>query len=255
MDRKKFFGAWILILVFALLFAECNKDEDELSQELAELSFDEQAVMDRLPDGLLASLDPKAQECVDMIETAIDMSEFQANLIVPDQAQRSSKKASGDTWSWTFFYMGGTWTFYWTYDEDATNHYWTMDIQFEDGERYDYITAWEKKDGSGGEVVYSFNWVLIYEQEYAAYECLHWTYRWYKEPSGTYHFSWDCDADFDGFVYLMNYDIVIYADGSGELDYYYLDEHIYRMEWDAVGNGSWVYYYGGQAHSGTWTAG
>ena len=174
MKRRIFIRGGILIFAFALLFTGCSKEEDEL-----------------------------AQECVEMIEQAIDMSEFQANLIVPDNAVRSSKKASGDTWSWTFNYMGGTWTFYWTYEEDATKHYWTMEIQFGDGERYDYITAWEMKDGSGGEVVYSFNWVLIYEEEYSDYEDLHWTYSWDLDTSGTYHISWTCDADIPDFDFFM----------------------------------------------------
>ena len=245
----------MLILAVALFVAGCNKDDDELPQDFAELAFDEAAILDRLPNGLTASDDPKAQECVSMIEGALDMSEFRANLIVPDYAQRSSKKASGDTWSWTFTYMGGTWTFYWTYEEDASKHYWTMEIQFDEGERYDYITAWEMKDGTGGEVVYSFNWVMIYEQGYSEYEDLHWTYTWSLDASDTYHFSWTYDADSEEFDYFMHYDVVIYADGSGELDYYYFDELFYHMEWDAAGNGSWIYYFGGQEQSGSWTAG
>jgi hypothetical protein len=255
MKKKAVIRGWTLIILFALIFAGCNKDDDDLPGDYAELEFDEQAVLDMLPDGLLASTDPKAQECVEMIEEALDMSAFQANLIVPDNAQRSTKKASGDTWTWTFSYMGGTWTFYWTYDEDATRHYWTMEIQYEDGEAYDYISAWEMKDGSGGEVVYSFNWIQLYDQEYSGYEDLHWTYRWSLDESGTYNFTWTYDADSPDFDYFMNYSIVIYADGSGELDYYYFDELFYHMEWDAAGNGSWHYYFGGQESSGTWTAG
>jgi hypothetical protein len=255
MKRNILINGGALIFVFALLFSACNKAEDELPQDLAELSFDEQVIVDRLPDGLLSSSDPKAQECVEMIEQAIDMSEFQANLIVPDNAVRSSKKASGDTWSWTFNHMGGTWTFYWTYEEDASKHYWTMEIQFEDGEVYDYITAWEMKDGSGGEVVYSFNWIMIYQEEYSDYEDLHWTYSWELDTSGTYHISWTYDADIPDFDFFMNYEIMINEDGSGSLDYYYFDELLYHMEWDAQGNGSWHYYFGGQEQSGSWTAG
>lgn len=255
MNRNMLFKGWALILMFAMLFSGCNKEEVDSPQNLAELSFDEQAIMDRLPEGLLASNDPKAQECVDMIEEALDMSEFRTNLVVPDYATPSAKKASGDTWSWTFTYMGGIWTFYWTYDEDATKHYWTMEIQFGDGERYDYITAWENKDGSGGEVVYSFNWVLIYEGDYDEYKDLHWTYTWSLDSSDAYHFTWTWDADTSSeFYYLYNYQVVIYADGSGELDYYYFDALFYHMEWDANGNGSWQYYFGGQEQSGTWTA-
>lgn len=255
MNRIILLREWTFIIVFALLFSGCNKDDDKFPQEFAELSFDEQAILDRLPDGLLTSSDPKAKECVDMIEQAIDMSDFQANLIVPDHATRSSKKASGDTWSWTFSHMGGTWTIYWTYEEDASKHYWTMEIQYEDGERYDYIRARENKDGTGGEVVYSFNWVMIYDQAYSEYEDLHWTYTWSLDSSGSYHISWTYDADVLEYDYFMYYSIVIHEDGSGELEYYYLDTLLYYMEWDSAGNGSWTYYFGGQEQSGSWNVG
>ena len=254
MNRNLLLKGWTVFFLFAILFTGCDKEED-LPPEFAEISFDGQEVIDMLPDGLLASNDPKAEECVEMIEEALDMSAFLDNLEVPDNAQRLSKKATGDTWKWTFPYMGGTWTFYWTFDEDNTKQYWTMEIQFGDGERYDYITAWEMKDGSGGEVVYSFNWVQIYDQEYTDYVDLHMTYSWSLDTSGTYYFDWSYEVDDHSYDYLMKYSIVINPDGSGEVDYYYYDQLFYHMEWDAAGNGSWTYYFGGLEESGSWTAG
>lgn len=253
MYRRILSKGWTVLFLFAILVTGCNKED--VPPEFEQLSFDGQKVMETLPAGLIASDDPKAQECVDMIEDALDMSAFQNNLVVPDNAQRSSKKASGDTWSWTWSYMGETWTYYWTYDEDNTKKYWTMQIQVGAGEKYNYITAWEMKDGSAGEVVYSFNWLGIYEQNSEDYVDLHWTYSWSLDASGAYHFSWAYDADSAEYDYYMDYYIVIYADGSGEVDYYFLDELFYHMEWDALGNGSWNYYYLGMDESGTWTAG
>ena len=245
--------SWVLFLLLVVLFAGCKKDEDEIPEDFAELAFDGQEVLDQLPQGLLNSGDQMAQECVAMIEGALDMSAFQANLIVPDNAVRSSKKATGGTWYWSWNYMGELWTFYWTHSEDASKNYWTMQIQYGNGEKYDYITAWEYKDGSGGEVVYSFNWVLIYE-ETCDYEDLHWTYRWNVDSSGNFQFEWTCDSDCLEVNYYMNYDIVVNADGSGTLDYYLNDVLFYHIEWDAAGNGSWIYYLGGYTQSGTWIA-
>ena len=63
---------------------------------------------------------------------------------------------------------------------------------------------------------------------------------------------------------LLNYSINNYlitnynfnnADGSGFIDYYLEDVLFYHMEWDALGNGSWVYYLGDSELTGTWTAG
>lgn len=246
---------WIFFFLFAILSSGCTKEGEDLPPEFSELSFNDQEVLDRLPDGLLGSSDPKAQECVLMIQEALDMSAFQANLEVPGNAQHLAKKASSDTWFWTFDYAGGTWTFYWTYSEDSSKDYWTMEIQFGEGERYDYISAWEMKDGSAGEVVYSFNWVQLYDQEYMDYVDLHMTFSWNQGLSGVYNFHWSYEGDSTEYDYVMQYNIVIHADGSGELDYYYFDQLFYHMVWDAAGNGSWTYYFGGVEESGTWTAG
>ncbi len=37
-------------------------------------------------------------------------------------------------------------------------------------------------------------------------------------------------------------------------DYYFFDDPYYHMEWDALGAGSWIYYFGGVETSGTWPA-
>lgn len=255
MDRRFILKGWIVFVLFTVLFTTCKKEEEDFPGDFAELSFDSQAVMDKIPDGLINSTDDKAQECVDMIEQALDMSAFQANLIVPGNAVRASLKASGDTWYWTWSYAGGTWTFYWTHREDSSREYWTMEISFDDGPKYDYITAWENKDGSGGQVVYSFNWVQIYDQEYIDYEDLHWTYTWSLDASDNYHFEWTYESDADEIDYYMKSAILVKADGSGTLDYYMNDALFYHMEWDAAGNGSWVYYLGTYSESGSWVAG
>ena len=255
MKRSFLFRALMIMLVFTILYAGCNKDGDDLPPEFRELTFNEQEVIDMLPDGLLASDDPQAQECVVMIMEALDMSAFQDNLEVPDNAQPLSKKASGDTWTWTFTYGGETWTFYWTYSEDSSREYWNMEIQYGEGDRYDYITAWEMKDGSAGEVIYSFNWVQLYDEEYLGYVDLHMIFAWQMDASDTYHFEWSYEGLSSEYDYVMQYGIVIYPDGSGELDYYYYDQLFYHMEWDAAGNGSWVYYFGGSEESGSWSTG
>lgn len=255
MYRSILLKGWTVIFLFAVLVTGCDKDDGDLPPQFEELSFDSQEVIALLPDGLLTSDDPKAEECVGMIEDALDMSSFQENLIVPDDAVRSAKKASADTWSWTWSYMGETWTFYWTYNEDSSKKYWNMEIQYGQGDKYDYISAWEMKDGSAGEVVYSFSWVELYDQEYTDYVDLHWTYRWEKNSSGNYSFYWSYDADDTEHEFFLEYSVVVNADGTGSVDYYMYDVLVYHMEWDALGNGSWHYYFGDLEQSGTWTAG
>jgi len=102
-------------------------------------------------------------------------------------------------------------------------------------------------------VVYSFNWVLIYE-DVDDYEDLHWTYRWSVDASGNYQFEWTYDSNDLEVNYYLKYNIVINEDGSGTLDYYLNDSLFYHIEWDAAGNGSWIYYLGDFTQSGTWDA-
>jgi hypothetical protein len=178
---------------------------------------------------------------------------------VPENAQKSAKKsaAAGDTWSWSWNYLGQPFTFYWTYDEDNQKRYWSMDVQYGASDRYNYIDAWEYKDGSGGEVIYNFNWVLLYEYEGDPmdYEDLYWKYTWTLDSSGAYHFDWYWDSSDPEYDYFVHYDITVNADGSGTIDYYSAGVLFYAMLWDALGNGSWTWYFGNSIHTGEWTAG
>ncbi len=243
--------AGLLLMLF--LVNGCKK-EDEPPQ-FEQISFDTQEVLDLLPAGLENSNDQYAQECVGMIETALDMSDFIDNMEVPPEAVKTAKKGTTGTWSWTWDYIGGEiWTFYWTYDEDNSKMYWTMEIQFGDGPRFDYIEAWEAKDGSAGEVIYNFNWAGIYDGD-TGYVGLFLRITWEMDSSGNYYYSWYWESDTEEYTYLWRYDIVVNADGSGSVDYYLADELYYHMEWDVLGNGSWAYYFGGLETTGFWVAG
>ncbi len=255
MNRNILLKGWAVLFLFAIVVTGCNKDEEEGPGEFAGLSFEGQAVLDQLPSGLKASTDEKAEECVGMIEDALDMSSFMDNMDVPDNAVKTSKKSSGDTWQWTWSYGGEVWTFFWTFSEDSSKKYWTMQIQYGAGAKADYISAWEKKDGTGGQVVYSFNWLNLQDTEDTDLVDLHLIYNWSLDSNGNYHIDWtyeSSETDVDNF---MSYDILINADGSGSVDYYMNDALFYHMEWDAAGNGSWVYYFGDSELSGAWVAG
>lgn len=252
MKAKYLFRIMTGTVILAMLATGCKKDDPAPAFE--EFSFDAEEVLAKLPDGLKNSTDEYAQQCVGFIESAVDMSSFFDNMTPPDDARQTDKKGSSGTWSWTWSYMGESYTFYWTYDEDNTKRYWTMEIQFGDGPRYDYIEAWEMKDGSQGWLSFNFNWVYIYDDS-EDYEDLYWTYTWRTDGDGTYYFDWYYDSSESGYQYLMHYDIVINPDGSGSIDYYSADVLFYHMEWDAAGNGSWAYYLGDYTMTGAWTAG
>lgn len=242
------------IMMISLILFGCGKDE-EVNPEFQNMSFDGQEVLDKLPAGLLNSNDEHAEECISMIEDALDMSDFIEDMDVPLGAEKVAKKASGDTWKWSVDVQGYLYTFFWTYSEDAAKHYWTMEIQVDGGTKYAYIQAWEYKNGSGGQVKYNFNWTAA---AYGSTEIddLFWTYSWTLDESENYLFNMTWDADGGSEDYYLSYDVVVNSDGSGFIEYWLRTYLVYEMMWDALGNGTWTYYSGGEElMSGSWTAG
>jgi len=235
------------LLLMGLLVTACKKEEVQEPEDFQELSFDSEAVLDLLPAGLENSDDFYAQLCVSYVTTGVDMSSFAGSMVVPGDAQNSS----GDTWQWSWNYGGESLTYIWSFDEDGSKRSWSMDIQYNGGPLLDYVDAWEYKDGSGGEVLYNFNWATLGEEEPS--ETLNWKYVWKKNGAGDYTIDWYWESDSQEYTYLTQYSIIVKADGSGSLDTYSEGSKLYHMVWDAQGNGSWVM--GDDEDSGSWTAG
>jgi len=175
---------------------------------------------------------------------------------VPDNARRSDFKGSGDTWQWSWSYGGESLTLYWTYDESGGKRYWSMDISYNNSPRYDYIDAWETMDGSQGEMVWNCGWAAIMDDpDYDEAEFLYWKYTWTKDTSGGYQIDYYWDGDGLEYDYYIWYSVYIAADGSGNVDYYIMDQLVYHMEWDVTGAGNWSFFSGGQEFdSGSWPA-
>ena len=104
------------------------------------------------------------------------------------------RKATGEAWQWTISDGVNSITFYWEYEEDGTKNHWTMDIQMDDGPLYNYLYAWETKDGKQGQVQFNFNWVAAYEGD-TDKEDLYWTYDWELDNEGNYTFNMSYDGD------------------------------------------------------------
>jgi len=239
-------------VIFTAVITGCNKEEMPPAGET--ISFDKQEILDKVPAAMKSSEDQYAQQAVAGIESAVDMSSFIEDMDPPQDAVPVAKKSSGDTWKWTVSDGQMSYTFYWTYEEDNQKKYWYMDIQFGDGDRYEYIYAWESKDGKEGVIMYNFNWTQAYYGNTQGYEDLYWKYNWSVDDAGNYNFGWNYESGETDTNYYLQYDIVVNDDGSGSIMYYSMDELFYSMEWDAEGNGSWAYYSEGtESMSGNWT--
>ncbi len=259
---KKFYKYFLpILLVIAIAFVTgCKKDDDE-TPTFESLSFTEEEIINKIPEGLKNSTDENAQACVDAIESAADWSLFYGSLTPPDNAVKVDNKSTSSegTWKWSYNYDGvHVITYYWTYEETATKHMWTMDIQWDDGPLFNFIDAWELKDGTQGEVKYNFQWACAYENQYYedCYDDIFWIYTWNKNANGVINFTFKYESSEVEYSYYYKYELVLNPNGSGTLDYYWLDDYWhYHYEWDALGNGSWVWYTEGSTISGegSWT--
>jgi hypothetical protein len=247
----------LLLLVLAFVVS-CSKDDStDSGGQYEAFAFQADEVINKVPQGLKNSDNPYAEDCYEAIEQAVDMSSFVALMEPPANAQVvNTKSTEGSvTYTWTETYDGQTYTYIWIYSDDATKNYYTMQIQINGGPIYNFVDAWEFKDGNKGQVKFNFNYIYCsYYTDYE-FECedLYWTYTWEITASGRYNFSYYIDSGIDDYSYSLRIDIVLEADGSGSIDYYSADELFWHMEWDSIGNGSYTYYYGGYEESGSWT--
>jgi hypothetical protein len=261
---KKFHKYFLpLLLVIAIAFVTgCKKDDDDEPPTFEGFGLTEEEIISRIPNGLMNSSDENAQACVDAIESAADWSSFIGDLTPPANATKVNSKstASEGTWKWSTTYEGHTMTYYWTFEETATQYRWTMQIQFDSDTKYNYIEAWELKDGTQGEVKFNFGWTCIYyelyyEEYYEDCEDLYWIYTWNINADGVINYTFVWESSDPEYPYYLQYELVLNSDGSGTLDYYSAGGSTHwHYEWDALGNGSWVWYYDDEVYmSGTWS--
>lgn len=251
---KNLTGKLLAMLMILALIHSCSKDDtDDFAREFESIAFDSEVITDMLPDNLKNSDNSYAQQVVAYVESATDFAAFSHAFTPPENAVKVGKKSTESyTWSWNY---DGThiMTMYWTYSEDATKNYWDVEIQFNDGERYSYVSAWEMKDGTAGEIYYNFAWICVWDESEEDCENIYWKYSWSVDDSGNYEFTYLIESEDDEFETTLKYITKVNADGSGQVDYFFYDELYYHFEWDAVGNGSWVWYYGESEQSGTWS--
>lgn len=246
MKRFYVFSQILFFSLAILLTNGCKKDKDDDKEEtkpdFKEVAFDKAEILDNVPVGIKESANEYASGLYAYIQSAVNMSSFINSMKPPDNAQKVNlKSASSDTYKWSISYEGETLTYYWTYSEDASKDYWDMQIQFNDGPIYDYIKAWQTKDGEKGEIKFNFNWAYA-EYGLEETEIYYWIYDWDFTVDGKYYFNYYIQASDDSYNYEIKCNLVLNSDGSGTLDYYFYDTHYYHYLWDNYGNGSVTYY-------------
>jgi hypothetical protein len=243
MKRINFFSALLALFILSLTFS-CSKDkDDDVKQTPETLQFSKEEIINVLPAALKTSENEHAQDLVDYVKSAVDMSAFFDQLTPPENAQRISSKSGSIQYKWKYMdYAGGSISMYWTYSENSSKNTWSLEIQYNNGPRYKYIDAWQNKDKSAGEIKYNFMWVCAYQSSGTDCQEVYYIYQWNKSSNGTYTFKWFWEAaGYNG--YFWQYDLVINPDGSGTLELTSYGEKWYYYQWNAQGHGSVTYYF------------
>ncbi|MBN1119357.1 MAG: hypothetical protein JXA77_19255 [Bacteroidales bacterium] len=256
MKKEKLFALLSVIAIVFFSISCSDKDKDiDTDDEVTKLEFNTEEVINSLPDGLKSSDNEYAQQVVSYVESATDWSSFADNLEPPEDAEIISLKSANTnkTYKWSWSYGGYSYAFYWEYSDDASKRYWDLDIQYNNGPRYNYIEAWESKSGTKGEIKYNFQWVCASEESTSDCEDLYWVYTWEVDALNAYNFKYVWESTESEYEYYLSYDVKVNENGSGFVKYYINGGLLYYLIWDSIGNGSWTYYFGDLEQTGSWT--
>jgi hypothetical protein len=236
--KKKILSIVLIFSLFSIIFSSCKKTESETQKPVYEApkigGTDGKVVT--VNSHLSSSTNQYAQQCNGYLETVNNISTYLNMMTPPSNAQFVPNKSVGTyTWTWS---AGGV-TVWMTMTETATKYTWTYDIDYQGTGRITYIYAEENKDGSSG--------LMNFFGGYSTTATIQYT--WTVAADGTINFVALVGSESSSFKYIVN----AKPDGSGSVDFYTNAVLFYHIIWNTDGSGSWVYYYGDQSLSGTWS--
>lgn len=254
---KAFRNFSVLSIFFVMvLLGACKKEKVETEQNQKEsyktLSFSDSAIENRIPEGLKSSEDVMASLAYAWLSTATDWTYFTYAIEPPEDAVNIGENTL--KWAWNF--GSYNYSMFWAFTDDDSKNYWNIDIEYITDEKFNYMEAWEAKDGKSGEVKYNFAWACQFEEENENCDDIYWKYSWEVDANNTYKYSYTLESEDDDIEYDSKYEMELNEDGSGILKYYVYGDLYYEMMWDEEGNGNYTQYSEGEEiDSGEWTAG
>ncbi len=153
MNTNKFFTLLALMgLSFMLVISACNKDDDDDNPNPGDQSktpaLEEKADLVSVPQAMMESSDPKAQEAVTMVGLMSSMTSYFNYFQPPEGATQVGTKSTNESWTW----FDGEYYWYYTYTETGTKYYWEIKIGLSESEYFDFIVAEEAMDGQSGSI-------------------------------------------------------------------------------------------------------
>lgn len=224
----------------------CSKDDDDdQTQQQQQAAPQMEATIVELPQVMMESNDPGAQQATIYANMANSFAGF-ASMMVPPEKSISLKSTMGDPWVYTWEFSEGSdvYATTLTINETSTEYMWTMVINGTIGgmvlDNFMYMEASQMLDGSSGEfIMYDF-------EDQGAMMMVFWT----TDSNGVYTVTFEVPNE-------MKIVMTSNPDGSGSVMMYefYEVEYIleFQAEWDAAGHGEyWEYYEGELMDHGTW---
>lgn len=245
------------ILGLVLLSTACSKDDDDakprknLNQQ--KVSFLEDSEVISVPNKMLQSENTYAQMAAAWVQLANSMSVMSAYSEIPTGASNHAKivasngrsAAAGDTETWVWSDQSG-YSIGYQVAEQSNSYSFEIFLK-EPGEDWlKYMEAEEKKDRTSGKLVI-FD-IYKSKSEDGSAELLR--YDWTRAGDS---FTMTIGTYEDDFKLTFNINT---KTGAGDVLYKVEGKVIYEIEWDAAGNGSYVFFDedGEILDEGEWTA-
>jgi hypothetical protein len=240
-----------IVLGMAMFFGACSKDDDDNSnpapppEEVPE--YGGQTVT--IPDAMMQSQDPGAQQAVAYIDMANGFVEMAGSFGNPPEKSSSFKSTNGD---------GPPWVYNWEVNDETGNYTVTLTInETGDGTEWDIVV-----NGVMDGITLDNFTIMHGEQSDDGKNGSFTVYDWENQGGEIFEITWNTDDDGNYFIHInipesVKIDVVANADGSGSVAFYQWNETdfelMFKAVWDAEGSGEWWQYEGGELiDHGTW---
>jgi hypothetical protein len=231
---------WLLALMALTLTSACSNDDSPTGTTPSDApEFTGSSNTITVPAGMANSDDPNAMMASAYIGMANAIGGHGAMFTPPTRAMAT------DGPPWEYSWTEGTLTITLIINETDTMYTWDVYIDGTiDQEVYDdylFYSAWSDIDGScGGLTFYAYDSSGMMEWE------------WCTDALGVFTMT----MSFSDGMNTVAIDLLVNADGSGEISYVFNGITVFEAIWDALGNGEWwTWDEGGTpTGSGTWSA-
>lgn len=209
-----------LLVLVAVLFSSCSKDEDESSSTATTLTTADLTA--KIPTSLATKSPQTSEQLNEMISLMGITEAFQKTK----PSTKRTGKIAGDTWT------SGGYTIIYTDNDTATQHVYTYTIK-QGSVTYYTIAGWENKNGSAGHWVLDMSDVVTGGQGTIGID-----FDWTKNSSNDFNLDMLITAGAESGHLVAN----INHDSSGNIKGYEGTTLSFESTWNSSGSGQYTDY-------------